>query len=153
MKQNDQADAVWMQMCQAAGLDPQRRLAARQAILQDAQAQDCTVYRPDGNDPEAEEEDLGDARILFTGPYRSPPDWDERTRADYFDGSDPALFVTALLECEAGPASRRFFTVEAGDYVAATSERGEVTMFYVYECHEDEQGRHCVLIRDEEALG
>lgn len=152
MKQNDQADAVWMQMCRAAGLDPQRRLAARQAILQGEAAQDCTVYRPDERDPDAEEEDLGDARVLFTGPFLAPEEWDEQMRADYFDENDPALFVTALIECEAAPASRGFFMVEAGDYVAATLETGEVVMFYVYDCSEDEQGRRCVLIRDDEVL-
>ena len=152
MKQNDPMNAVWTQMCQAAGLDPQRRLAARQAILGDGAAQDCTLYRPDERDPEAEEEDLGDAKILFTGPFQAPEDWDEQMRADYFDENDPALFVTALIECEAAPASRGFFTVEPGDYVAATLETGEVVMFYVYDCSEDEQGRRCVLIRDDEVL-
>ncbi|WP_152389793.1 hypothetical protein [Azotobacter salinestris] len=139
-------------MCQAAGLDPQRRLAARQAILGDGAAQDCTLYRPDERDPEAEEEDLGDAKILFTGPFQAPAEWDEQMRADYFDENDPALFVTALIECEAAPASRGFFTVEPGDYVAATLETGEVAMFYVYDCSEDEQGRRCVLVRDDEEL-
>jgi hypothetical protein len=152
MKQNDQADAVWTQMCRAAGLDPERRLAARQAILQGEAAQDCTVYRPDERDPDAEEEDLGDARVLFTGPFHAPEEWDEQMRADYFDENDPALFVTALVECEAAPASRGFFTVEPGDYLAATLESGEVVMFYVYDCSEDEQGRRCVLIRDDEVL-
>ncbi len=152
MKQNDPMNAVWMQMCQAAGLDPQRRLAARQAILGDEAAQDCTVYRPDERDPQAEEEDLGDAKILFTGPFQAPEDWDEQMRADYFDENDPALFVTASIECEADPASRGFFAVEPGDYVAATLETGEVVMFYVYDCSEDEQGRRCVLVRDDEEL-
>ncbi|GLK60489.1 hypothetical protein GCM10017624_26500 [Azotobacter vinelandii] len=152
MKHNDRTDAAWTRMCQAAGLDPARRLAARQAILRGAGALDCSVYRPDEHDPEAEEEDLGDAKILFTGPFQAPEDWDELTRADYFDGSDPALFVTALVECAAEPGSRRFFAVEAGDYLAATLDSGAVTMFYVYECDEDEQGRRCVLIRDDEAL-
>lgn len=152
MKQNDQMDAVWTQMCQAAELDPERRLAARQAILHSEAAQDCTVYRPNENDPDAEEEDLGDARILFTGPFQTPQNWDEQTRADYFGEADPALFVTAFIECEAEPASRRFFAVEAGDYVAVTPELGKVVMFYVHDCSEDERGRKYVLIRDDEPL-
>ncbi|GAB3380557.1 hypothetical protein GCM10027514_19820 [Azotobacter armeniacus] len=147
MKQSDQTDAVWTQMCQAAGLGP-----ARLAILQSAEAQDCTVYRPDERDPEAEEEDLGDAKILFTGPFQAPEEWDEQMRADYFDETDPTLFVTAFVECEAAPASRGFFAAEPGDYLAATLETGEVVMFYVYDCSEDEQGRRCVLVRDDEAL-
>lgn len=155
MKQHNQAsvpNAVWVQICQAAGLDPERRLAARQAILRSEAAQECTVYRPDEHDPDAEEEDLGDAKILFGGPFQAPEAWDEEARAAFFDEADPELFVTASIECEAAPASRRFFAVEVGDYVAATLDTGEVVMFYVHDCREDEHGRRCVLIRDDEPL-
>lgn len=155
MKPNDQssaADALWTQMCEAEGLDPDRRLAARLAILRSAQAQDCTVYRPDENDPDAEEEDLGDARILFTGPFQVPADWNEQACTEFFDDADPTLFVTAFIECEAAPASRGFFVPEVGDYVAVTPEPDQVVMYYVHDCSEDEHGRKCVLIRDDEPL-
>ncbi|MNZ29632.1 hypothetical protein D3C78_468840 [compost metagenome] len=155
VKQNDQEsalDAVWVQMCKAEGLDPERRLAARLAVLGSADAQDCTVYRPDDNDPDAEEEDLGDARILFTGPFQVPAEWSEVECAEFFDDADPELFVTALIECEAAPSARGYFAPEIGDYVAATLASGEVAMFYVQDCSEDERGRQCVLIRDDEPL-
>ena len=32
------------------------------------------------------------------------------------------------------------------------NERGQVTMYYLYACHEDDAGRHCVLIHDDLAL-
>ena len=155
VKHNEQAsvlDPVWLQMCQADGLDPQRRLAARLAILRSEQAQDCTVYRPDENDPDAEEEDLGDARILFGGPFQVPEAWDEEARAEFFGDDLPELFVTAFIECEAAPGSRAFFSPEVGDYVAVMAGTGAGTMFYVHDYREDEQGRRCVLIRDDEPL-
>ncbi len=151
MKHNQQADAVWAQICQAAGLDPQLRLAARRAVLDSAQALECTVYRPDDNDPDAEEEDLGDARVLFDGPFQAPAEWDAATRAGFFGDDDPALFLCARIECEAAPAARGYFTVEEGDYVAVLAD-GAVQMYYLHDCREDADGCHCVLIRDDEPL-
>lgn len=151
MKHNQQADAVWAQICQAAGLDPQLRLAARRAVLDSAQALECTVYRPDDNDPDAEEEDLGDARVLFDGPFQAPAEWDAETRAGFFGDDDPALFLCARIECEAAPAARGYFTVEEGDYVAVLAD-GAVQMYYLHDCREDADGCHCVLIRDDEPL-
>ena len=151
MKHNQQADAVWAQICQAAGLDPQLRLAARRAVLDSAQALECTVYRPDDNDPDAEEEDLGDARVLFDGPFQAPAEWDAATRAGFFGDDDPALFLCARIECEAPPAARGYFTVEEGDYVAVLAD-GAVQMYYLHDCREDADGCHCVLIRDDEPL-
>ncbi|HLD67172.1 MAG TPA: hypothetical protein VJA19_14115 [Pseudomonas sp.] len=133
-------------------IDPQKRLAARQAILTHAESQDCTVYRPDERDPEAEEKDLGDARILFTGVFQAPQDWDAREREEFFEDADPESFMTAFIECEAKPASAGFFVPEAGDYVACMQGLGEVVMFYVYDCSEDENGRACILIREDEEL-
>lgn len=145
-------DKIWQQMCAAAGIDPQQRLVARQAILGDAQALDCTLYRPDENDPDAEEEDLGDARILFTGAFQAPAEWDAEAREEFFGDDDPALFETALIECEAAPGSAAFFLAEIGDYVAVSPGLGEVVMYYVHDCEEDERGRRCVLIRDDQPL-
>lgn len=145
-------DKVWMQMCAAGGLDPEARLAARMAVLRGDGALDCTVYRPDENDPDAEEEDLGDARILFTGPFEVPQAWSEAERAEFFDDADPEQFVTAFIECEAQPGAAGFFAPEVGDYVAVMQEQGAVVMFYVHDWHEDEEGRKCVLIRDDEPL-
>lgn len=154
VKRDDQAaaDAAWVRMCAAAGLDPQRRLAARLAVLHGEAAQDCTVYRPPADDPDAEEEDLGDARILFGGPFLAPAEWSAEECAAFFDDVDPQLFVRACIECQAAPSARAFFVAEVGDYVAVMSADGGVEMFYLHDCHEDEQGLHCVLIRDDQPL-
>ncbi|MDG9928920.1 MULTISPECIES: hypothetical protein [unclassified Pseudomonas] len=110
-----------------------------------AEALDCTVYRPDENDPDAEELELGDARILIEGPFEAPAEWDAAEREDYFDDSDPALFVTARIECEAKADSSAWFVAEPGDYVAVI--RGlQVEMYYVY----DLADRSYVLIRDDQ---
>ncbi|MNQ62396.1 hypothetical protein D3C85_767390 [compost metagenome] len=140
----------WAQICLAAGLDPEKRLAARQAVLGHADALDCSLYRPDENDLDAEEEDLGDARILFTGPFQAPAEWSTQDREDYFGDIDPTAFVTARIECQADPASREFFLADAGDFVAVVATSGEVQMFYLYDCNEDEDGMHCVLVREDE---
>ena len=145
-------DKIWQQMCEAAGLDPQRRLAARRAVLDDPQALECSLYRPDENDPDAEEEDLGEARVRLIGPFLAPPEWDAEDREAFFGDDDPQLFVTALIECEAEPGSAAFFLAAEGDYLAAMPGQGEVAMYYVHDCREDEQGRRCVLIRDDQPL-
>jgi hypothetical protein len=41
---------------------------------------------------------------------------------------------------------------ESGDYLAVQASLGEVVMYYVYDHEETEQGRHYVLIRDDEEL-
>lgn len=142
-------DKIWQQMCEAAGIDPQQRLASRQALLADPQAQECTLYRPDENDPDAEEEDLGEAHVLFGGPFEAPAEWSAEDHEGFFGDDDPALFFTALIECDAEPGSAAFFMAEEGDYLAAMSPEGEVAMYYVHDCTEDEQGRRCVLIRED----
>jgi len=132
--------------------DPQKRLAARTAVLGNADAQDCTVYRPDENDADAEEKDLGDAKILFTGTFQPPSEWDEHERSDFYGDTAPELFVTAYIECEAKPETASFFVPEVGDYVATMPGLGEVVMFYVHDYIEEESGRKYVLIRDDEPL-
>ena len=104
----------------------------RQHVLDAADALDCTVYRPDEDDLDAEEEDLGDAKVLLTGPFEPPQEWDAAEREDYFDGTDPALFVTALIACEAKPGSKAFFAPQAGDLLAAMNA-GKVEMYFVCE--------------------
>ncbi|MER0040985.1 MULTISPECIES: hypothetical protein [unclassified Pseudomonas] len=121
----------------------------RQHVLDAADALDCTVYRPDEDDLDAEEEDLGDAKVLFTGPFEPPREWDAAEREDYFDGTDPALFVTALIACEAKPGSKAFFAPQAGDLLAAMNA-GKVEMYFVCERLDDENGSSYVLIRDED---
>ncbi|OLU13624.1 hypothetical protein BVH01_19925 [Pseudomonas sp. PA1(2017)] len=121
----------------------------RQHVLDAADALDCTVYRPDEDDLDAEEEDLGDAKVLFTGSFEPPQEWDAAEREDYFDGTDPALFVTALIACEAKPGSKAFFTPQAGDLLAAMNA-GKVEMYFVCERLDDENGSSYVLIRDDE---
>lgn len=145
-------DKVWLQMCEAAGVDPEKRLAARRTVLESAEAVQCTVYRPDENDPDAEEEDLGEARLVFTGAFEAPAEWDAEEREEFFGDDDPEQFVTARIECEAEAASSGYFVPEMGDYLAAITGQGEVTMYYVHDCEEDDDGLHCVLIRDDVEL-
>lgn len=133
-------------------MDTEQQLAARLAILQNPEAQDCTLYRADEKDPEAEEIDLGDAKILFGGQFQAPADWDAAEREEYFGDSDPALFLNARIECEAKPGSAAYFTADVGDYVATMPGQGEVLMYYVHDYLEDDSGCTYVLIRDEEVL-
>ena len=135
-------------------MNTEQQLAARLAILQHADAQDCTVYRADeqNQDPDAEEVDLGDAKVLFCGPFEAPADWDAAEREEYFADSAPELFVNARIECEAKPGSKSHFSVDIVDYVAAQPGQGEVVMFYVHDYLEDDTGCTYVLLRDEEVL-
>ncbi|NQD93804.1 hypothetical protein HP532_14225 [Pseudomonas sp. CrR25] len=133
-------------------IDPQQHLAARQAVLNHPDAQDCTLYRPNDSDPDAEELDLGDAKVLLHGVFQAPADWDAHERAEFFGDSAPELFFSAAIECEARPLSAGFFTAEVGDYLAAMPGLGEVVMYYVHDCHEHVHGRTYVLIRDDESL-
>lgn len=117
------------------------------SLLDHADAQDCTVYRPDDRDPDAEELELGDARILLTGQFVAPADWDALAREDYFDGHEEELFVTARIESEAVKGTQGYFLTEPGDYVAVVAD-GEVQMYYVYDLADGSY----VLIRDDETL-
>ncbi|MGV8844774.1 MAG: hypothetical protein ACOH2I_16440 [Pseudomonas sp.] len=130
--------------------DTEQRHAARLTILNHPHAQDCTVYRPDEADDEADELDLGDAKVLFTGVFQAPQEWDAREREDFFGDIAPELFFTAGIACEAKPGSAGFFLLEVGDYVASMSGQGVVVMFYVQDYREDESGRSYVLMRDDE---
>ncbi|VXC37470.1 conserved hypothetical protein [Pseudomonas sp. 8Z] len=127
-------------------------MQTRNAVLEHPQALDGNVYRPHEQDADAEEIDLGEARVLILGPFEAPVDWDARQRDDYFAEEDPALFFSARIESLAAPASKTFFTVESGDYVAAQSSLGEVVMYYVYDHEDDAEGRRYILIRDDEEL-
>jgi hypothetical protein len=60
--------------------DTEQRRAARLTILSHPEAQDCTVYRPDEADDQADELDLGDAKVLFTGVFQAPQEWDALQR-------------------------------------------------------------------------
>ncbi|UVE16412.1 hypothetical protein NVV93_12395 [Pseudomonas sp. LS44] len=133
-------------------VDPQQRLAARNTVLNHQDAQNCTLYRPDENDPDGEEMDLGDAKIVFTGTFEAPADWDEHERSEFYSDSAPELFVTARIECEAKPATSGYFEAEPGDFVATMPGSGEVVMYFVYDFDEDADGRSYVLIRDDESL-
>jgi hypothetical protein len=148
--QEQSTDPVWVQICEAGELNPVQRLASRLAILQHPEAQDCTLYRPDEFDADAEEEDLGDAKVMFLGAFQAPAEWDEDERAEFFGDDAPERFVSAFIECEATPAAAEYFTAESGDYLACMQADGTVQMFYLYDYFEDESGRKCVLIRDDE---
>ncbi|WP_454254779.1 hypothetical protein [Pseudomonas sp. Marseille-Q8238] len=129
-------------------IDPQHR----QAVLDNPQALDCTVYRPDESDLDAEEIDLGDAKVLLAGPFVAPADWDAQEREDFFGDSDPDLFVTAYLECEAKPGSAAYFQASVGDYIATMSGAGEVVMYFVEDYRESDKGRLFILLRDDQTL-
>lgn len=142
-------NSLWNTLCQADGLDPTQRMETRLAILKNVSALNCTIYRSDENDLDAEEEDLGDARIVFTGAFQPPIEWNEEACNSYFDGVESNLFFTALIECEADPESGHFFLPDVGDYVAVVTLTGLVEMYFLYDWNEDLRGRCCVLIRDE----
>ncbi|AYC32056.1 hypothetical protein D3880_06520 [Pseudomonas cavernae] len=135
-----------------AEIDPAKRSAARTAILSHADARDCTVYRPDEQDPEADHEEMGDAKLLFVGQFQAPQDWDAKDREEFFGDLDPELFIEAFIECEAAPASKGFFAAEVGDYVAAMPGGGHVVMYQVFDYYEDENGRKCVLVQDPDPM-
>lgn len=151
-QQEQSSDQMWVQMCEAGELDPVQRLASRLAILQHPEAQECTLYRPDEFDPDAEEEDLGDAKVLFLGAFQVPAEWDEDERVEFFGEDEPERFVSAYIECSAKPAASDYFTAESGDYLACMQADGTVQMFYLYDYFEDDSGRKCVLIREDEGL-
>ncbi|GIZ13982.1 hypothetical protein [Pseudomonas sp. NCCP-436] len=125
---------------------------SRQETLAHPDVLDCTIYRPDEHDPDVEEQDLGDARILITGSFEPPVEWDARQREDYFGEEDPTHFVMARIESLGEPGKPDFFQVDNGDYVAVQVSLSEVVMYYVYDHEDDEHGRHYVLIRDDEEL-
>lgn len=121
----------------------------RPALLEHPDALECTIYRANEADPDAEEQDMGDARILMAGPFEPPAEWSAQERADYFDGTPAEAFITARFECLAEPGSKDWFTVEADDYAAVMEAPGQIAMFYVCERLDDGSGLY-VLIREEE---
>ncbi|MFC3609272.1 hypothetical protein [Stutzerimonas tarimensis] len=122
---------------------------ARRAVLSHPDALDCTLYRPDERDGE-EERDLGDGRLLFTGPFQPPADWDASTREEYFDGNADDDFLTAFIEGEAEPGSPGHFTAEPGDYAAVVGTDAKIAMYYVYDRLDGDQAGGYVLIREPE---
>jgi hypothetical protein len=41
---------------------------------------------------------------------------------------------------------------ESGDHVASITADGQVVMHFIHDWREDEQGRLCVLVRDDQPL-
>jgi hypothetical protein len=150
--ETDSSAPQWLELCAVAGVDPHKRLQARLAVLSHPQALDCTLYRPDEDDLEAEEEELGDARICFTGAFQAPADWDAAQCEEYFDDCDPALFVNAYIECTAAAGSANFFMAGIGDHVAGITADGQVQMHFVHDYSDADEGRLYVLIRDDQPL-
>ncbi|CDZ94078.1 hypothetical protein [Pseudomonas saudiphocaensis] len=120
---------------------------SRDELLSHPDALDCTIYRAHPTDPEGEEQDMGDARVVITGPFEAPVEWDAKERADYFDGMPEEDFFTAVFASEAATDSREHFTVEADDYAAVTQADGSIAMYYV--CERTEDGNY-VLLREED---
>ncbi len=119
----------------------------RDSILADSNALNCTIYRAHESDPDGEEQDMGDARVVITGNFEAPAEWDAKERADYFDGMPEEAFFTAVFASEAGADSKGYFTVEADDYAAVTEQDGTISMFYVCERL---AGDTYVLLREED---
>ena len=129
------------------------QLALRQTVLHSPDALDCSLYRADEQDPEAEELDLGDAKLLFLGPFEAPADWDAAERAEYFADCEPTLFFNARIECLAAVDAKGWFSADVGDYLACMAGEGEVLMYYVHDYLEEADGTLTyVLQRDEEVL-
>ena len=120
---------------------------SRDSILADPDALNCTIYRAHETDPDGEERDMGDARVIITGQFEPPQEWDAKARADYFDGMPEDAFFTAVFASEPGSDSTGFFTVEADDYAAVTEQDGSISMFYVCERLDDDS---YVLLREED---
>lgn len=125
---------------------PATEQPSRETILAHPDALECTIYRAHETDPDGEERDMGDARVVITGPFEAPQEWDAKERADYFDGMPEDAFFTALFASEAGADSKGYFSVEADDYAAVTEPDGTIAMFYV--CERLEDGTY-VLLREE----
>jgi len=126
---------------------PATERASRETILAHPDALDCTIYRAHETDPDGEERDMGDARVVITGQFEPPQDWDAKARADYFDGMPEEAFFTALFASEAAADAKGYFTVEADDYAAVTEPDGTIAMFYV--CERLDDGTY-VLLREED---
>ena len=138
---------IWQQMCAADGLDPVKRLTARQAVLNDPHALDATLYRSDESGEE--ELDLGDAKVLFQGAYVLPAHWSANEKAEYLDGALEDELLCALVECQADPQSKDYFVADVGDYLACVETTGKVAMYFVHDFEEDNNGRRCILIQDQ----
>ncbi len=123
--------------------------ADRRAVLEHPEALDCTLYRPDERTPE-EETDLGDARVLFTGTFQAPAEWDAKDHEEYFDGAPEEDFLTARIECEAEPGTPGHFIALPGDHAAVVGSDHKVAMYYVYDRLEGDQPDAYVLIREPE---
>lgn len=126
---------------------PANQQPSRESILAHPNALDCTIYRAHETDPEGEEQDMGDARVVITGQFEPPQEWDAKERADYFDGMPEDAFFTAIFASEAGSDSKGYFSVEADDYAAVTMADGSIAMFYV--CERLDDGTY-VLLREED---
>lgn len=120
---------------------------SRDELLAHPNALDCTIYRAHPTDPDGEEQDMGDARVVITGAFVAPAEWDAKERDDYFDGIPEEAFFTALFSSEAAPESSAHFTVEADDYAAVTQADGSIAMYYV--CERTEDGSY-ILLREED---
>nr|MBF0685696.1 hypothetical protein [Pseudomonas sp.] len=125
---------------------------SRAAILENPEALECTLYRADEYDADAEEQDLGDGRLVILGPFQAPAEWDAKDREDYFDGTPTEAFVTAQIASEAAPESGAAFTAVPGDYAAVTEAPGKISMFYVWDCLNDTEGKYVLIREEEEAL-
>ena len=61
---------------------PATEQPSRETILAHPDALECTIYRAHETDPDGEEHDMGDARVVMTGPFDAPLEWDAQERGD-----------------------------------------------------------------------
>ena len=116
----------------------------REALLSHPDTLECTLYRANEENPEAEELDLGDGHIRLLGAFQAPPEWDALACEEYFADMPAEAFVTAQIDSAAN--------LELGDYVAVVSASGQVSMYYVYDWLTTSTEPLYVLIQDDEEL-
>ncbi|WP_120994271.1 hypothetical protein JQR85_16935 [Stutzerimonas urumqiensis] len=101
----------------------------REQLLAHPDAQDCTLYRPDPRDADAEELDLGDGKVLLLGPFEPPSEWDAAERDAFFEDAEPGAFQRARIALDRPGAA----APEVGDYLALSLANGEVQMHFIHD--------------------
>ncbi len=118
---------------------------ARDTLLDPTRSCDCTLYR-EADNPNDEELDLGDGRVLLLGPHALPAEWDAQRRARYCDDAEPEALFQAWIE----PLREGAFQPRIGDFLAVTTAAGEVQMYSLHDLPEGTEGPWVLLREDEE---
>ena len=75
---------------------PATQTPSRDSILADPDALNCTIYRAHETDPDGEERDMGDARVIIPGQFEPPQEWDAAVTEQ--DGSISMFYVCERLD-------------------------------------------------------